>query len=428
MIELAAHRGCQAVSIAQVTTHAGVSTSTFYELFADKEECALVAYRSAAQRIIDRMQAVDGDASRTSEEWSRSAATALGRLLDAAYVDSAPARLLFVEALSGGPRVSDERTRVMRMFEARAHAFLQSTPPDEPRLDMPPAALMGGVRSIVSRHLRTSAEDQLPALAEDLLAWVRSYAVPPGRTLWSTGPRALLRTRPAPAPRRAPSTPRRLPRGRHGLPASVVARSHRTRIIHAVAEVTLAKGYADTTVKDIVTAAGVSKQVFYEHFSDKQHAFLEAQQHPTQHILDACAAAYFSAGAWPERVWSMLQALLDLAIVNPALTHLRLVECYSAGPAAVRRAEDITRSFTMFLEEGYGARAEASALPRLCSHAITGAVFEILRRHVAGREFEALHSLLPQLTYVSIAPFTGAEEAIGLLQEQIVRERRREGS
>ncbi len=115
----------------------------------------------------------------------------------------------------------------------------------------------------------------------------------------------------------------------------------------------MAKGYASTTVADIVAAAGVAKDAFYEHFEDKEHAFLEAQQHPTQYILDRCAEAYFQVPDWPHRLWNHLETLVSLIVENPAISHLRLVECYAAGPAAVKRAEEITRAFNIFLEEGY---------------------------------------------------------------------------
>ena len=204
-----------------------------------------------------------------------------------------------------------------------------------------------------------------------------------------------------------------------------MARSHRTRILYATAEVTQAKGYVDTTVADIVASAAVSRDVFYEHFSDKQNAFLEAQNHPTQHILERCAAAYFGAGTWPERVWSMLEVLLAMVAENPAISHLRLVECYAAGPEAIRRAEEITRSFTIFYEEGYGYRPQARELPRLTTQAIAGAVFELIQRPVVRAEMQQLPALLPRLTYVCVAPFMGAPAAIEFLRSQVLREQRR---
>jgi AcrR family transcriptional regulator len=421
MIDLAARGGYQSVSIAQIATHAGVSSATFYELFDDKEDCAVSAYAAATERMLGPTTTPPASVG-TREDWSRYATAALRALLDAVAADSAAAVLLFVEALAGGSRMREERTPVMDVFEERVRTVLAGMPADSARLDVPATAVIGGIRTIVSRHLRTSSEDQLPVLAGDLIEWVESYAVAGGRTPWSTGPGARLRSS-GPGTRRTAARPKRLPRGRHRLPPSVVARSHRTRIIYATAEVALARGYAQATVKDIVSAAGVSRQIFYEHFTDKQHAFLEAQQYPTQHILDRCAAAYFSAETWPERVWCGLKALLALVEVSPALAYLRLVECYAAGPAAIRRAEEITRSFTIFFEEGYGVRPEAGTLPRLTSQAISGAVFEMIQRHASRHEVGVVPSLLPQLTYIVIAPFVGAEAAIEILRELIVRER-----
>jgi AcrR family transcriptional regulator len=178
-----------------------------------------------------------------------------------------------------------------------------------------------------------------------------------------------------------------------------------------------ASGYANATVSDIVAQAGVSRDVFYEHFTSKQHAFLEAQQYPTQYILDACATAYYRAKDWPERIWNGLRTLLGLIVANPAISHLRLVECYAAGPAAIRRAEEITRSFTFFLEEGYSYRPQNHQLPRLYSEAIAGAIFEVLQRNIAHGETAALPRHLPQIVYIAIAPFTGPQQAIRLLEQ-----------
>ena len=69
----------------------------------------------------------------------------------------------------------------------------------------------------------------------------------------------------------------------------------------------------------------------------------------------------------------------------------------------------MTRSFTIFLEEGYHQRPEAAALPRLVSQAIAGGIFEIVQREVAAGRTAELPRLLPQLTYIAIAPFLRPE-------------------
>jgi AcrR family transcriptional regulator len=410
MIELCAVSGYQSISVAQVSSQAKVSSATFYEQFANKEACLVAAYELATSSVLDGIGRMREKRPRTDEEWGRLATAALESPLQAVKSDPEAGRLMFVEALAAGILLRAERQRVVEEFEGYSQELLDSPP--NATIDLAPVAIIGALRSICGRLLRTHAADELPALAPDLVAWVRSYSLPSGTPRWSTTRAALL---PASAAKRLypprVDTPGRLPRGRHGLSPAVVARSQRTRIIHATAETAMAKGYANTTVADIVALAGISRDVFYEHFSDKQQAFLEAQQHPTQFLLDACGTAYFAADSWPERVWRGLATLVGLIAANPALSYVRLVECYAAGPKAIRRAEEISRSFGIFLEEGYALRDAPEDLPRLASQAITGAVFEIIQRSVATGDTLTLSRQLPQLVYIATAPFIGAAEA-----------------
>jgi AcrR family transcriptional regulator len=412
MIELSARAGHQEVSIAELCAGAGVSPVTFYEQFHDKEDVLVNAYRACAESIFGEVRAAVADG-----EISKLPRVALGALLQAVASDPDAGRILFIEALSGGERMGEERTRVFGRFERRVRDYLEHLPRQSSTPDVPVVAVVGALRHIVARHLRNNAGDELPSRSQDGLAWLYSYSRAPGSERWSTSPGALL-SPPAqlltPARERAPE---RLPPGNHGLPAGLVARHQRTRLIYAIAEVTMERGYANARIDEIVARAHVAKPVFYRHFTDKQHAFLEAQQYPTQFILDRCAEAYFSADQWPERMWRMLNALIEMINQSPAISHLRLVECYSAGPEAIRRAEEITRSFTIFLQEGYRQRPQAAQLPRLCSQAITGAIFEIIQRHVADNDPVGLAARLPQLTYIATAPFTGADEAIALMEE-----------
>jgi AcrR family transcriptional regulator len=413
MIELSATLGAQEVTIAQLCAGAGVSQQTFYEQFADKEDVLVAAYRACAEGIFGQVSsAIDAG------ELSEVPRLALGALLEAVASDPDAGRMLFIEAMGGGERMRQERTRAFGRFERRAEQFLELTPQDSRTLDVPVIAVVGALRHIVSRHLRNYAEDELPSRLDDGLAWLYSYARAPGMERWSTSGKALLGRSPVIGAASAQTPrPQRLPPGRHGLPAGMVARHQRTRLIFATAEVMMAKGYANTTVEDITTRARVAKPVFYRYFSDKQHALLEAQQYPTQFILDRCAEAYYSAAEWPERLSRMLTVLIGLIASNPPVSHLRLVECYSAGPVASRRAEEITRAFTIFLEEGYRFGAKLGKLPRVSLQAITGAIFEIVQRHVAQGEWDELPRHLPQLTFIALAPFMGAEQAVERIEQ-----------
>jgi AcrR family transcriptional regulator len=419
MIELSVRRGYHDVPITELCAYAGVSPVTFYEQFASKEECFGAAYASCAELLFARMRAIAA----AGGEWSEAAREALGELLRGLESDPDAGRVVFIEALGAGPAIQAERDRVLTLLASGAEEVMARVANGGSALDVPLLGVIGALRHIISRYLRIHAADRLPSLLEPGLQWLSSYSVPAGAPAWSTSPAALLEPHPQalPPPAWAPQT---LPPGTHGLPAGVITRSQRTRLIHATAEVMMAKGFAAAKVADIVAAARVARPIFYEHFADKEQAFLEAQEHPTQFILDRCSQAYFSAGEWPERVWRGLSALLALIAASPAISHLRLVECYAAGPKAIRRAEEITRSFTIFLEEGYGFDERAPAPPRVFSHAIAGAIFEIVRRRAAAGEWGELPRHLPQLTYIALAPFTGPPRAVELVEELKAREAR----
>ena len=53
-----------------------------------------------------------------------------------------------------------------------------------------------------------------------------------------------------------------------------MARNQRGRLQGAMVEAVARHGFADTTLRELVSLAGVSKSTFYEHFESKQDCFL----------------------------------------------------------------------------------------------------------------------------------------------------------
>ncbi len=414
MIELSAKAGYQAVSIAQISSHAGVSSATFYEQFEDKEDCLLVAYNVARERVLPETSEEE-----CPERWPDAARQSLSSLSERLQHDPDAGSMLFVEALAGEDRMRQHREALLEKDEAAWAACLDRQPQDGTTLDVPVAALEGARRYIMSRQLRTHSVDLLPAVVEDLVTWMRCYEIPVEASRWSASPDAKLAAaearRTIALPEQVLAPPPRLPRGRHKLPPAMVARSRRARILAGTADVMVTKGYANASVTDIVAEAGIARDVFYEHFENKQHAFLETQQFVTQAVLEVCGSAYFSGSVWPERIWRGLGSLLALIAAFPALAHVRIVECYAAGPIAVRGTEELLRTVALFLEEGYSYSEEAGSLPKTASLAVAGAIFELIYRLVARGESAEVPRQLPLFTYIAIAPFVGTEKAVELV-------------
>ena len=124
---------------------------------------------------------------------------------------------------------------------------------------------------------------------------------------------------------------RRLPPGAHGIPAELVARNQRERLIAAVAEACAEHGYAETSVADLAARAGVSTATFYKRFSSKLECALEAHRELLARLLEevdrACALAFDRAA----KVRAGLKTVLGLFASDPPSARLLTVEVLALG-------------------------------------------------------------------------------------------------
>jgi AcrR family transcriptional regulator len=183
--------------------------------------------------------------------------------------------------------------------------------------------------------------------------------------------------------------PQPLPRGRHKLPPHVVRASQRDRLLAAMLESVAERGYEATTVPDVVAAARVSRNAFYELFGDKLECFLALCDQAAAEVLDTLLAQS-ARGDWLEALRSGTALYLRWWQERPAFSRAYLVELPSAGPRAIEQRD---RAYARFREmyEGLGrwARVEHPGLapldpivPRMLVVAITELVAEEVR---AGR-------------------------------------------
>src|SRR3954466_6897726 len=103
----------------------------------------------------------------------------------------------------------------------------------------------------------------------------------------------------------------RLPRGRHGLTREEVVGSRRGRVFRAMAETMARKGYAATSVSEVLRAAAVSRETFYEQFSSKEDCFVAAFEAAVQGVLGKVRDAPGAGGSPLERFEGGLRAYLD---------------------------------------------------------------------------------------------------------------------
>jgi AcrR family transcriptional regulator len=201
-----------------------------------------------------------------------------------------------------------------------------------------------------------------------------------------------------------------LPPGRHGLSRAYVARNQRERILAAVADVTSAASYAEMTVEDIIVTAGVSRRTFYEHFKNKEEAFLAAYDEAAAELVEHVMTAMDSAEDFAGRARAGLSAFLDFLGARPALSRMCIVEALAAGPEAIVRRNGVMSAFAAAIEED-ARRLLDDAVPSLTAETIVGGIYEVVYTRVLRGEIRELPDLLPDLVYSALLPYLGPETA-----------------
>ena len=191
------------------------------------------------------------------------------------------------------------------------------------------------------------------------------------------------------------------PRGRHAPPLEVRQDRQRSRLFAAAAAVFARNGYADATAEAIAREAGMSKATFYEHFRNKEECILALFDAAIDVVVAGIARAVGEHGAdTPEgRVGAAVRVFLEVLAAFPDQAQTLLVEIIGAGPAAMRRRDEIVASFAQVLFSENESHAQEGVMPRFKSavdaFAIVGAIAELVSRQLRLGEPEHSADLQP---------------------------------
>jgi AcrR family transcriptional regulator len=182
-----------------------------------------------------------------------------------------------------------------------------------------------------------------------------------------------------------------LPRGRHKLSRQEVVKSQRERLLRALAEAMAEKGYAGTSVADVLRRARVSRATFYEQFSSKQDCFIAAYELAAGRILDRTQAIAAAPAAAPLELFDRaIRAYLEALAAEPELARLYLIEVYAAGERALAHRAELQQRFADALADGLGARGPSE---RFACETLVAAISAMVTARLAAGDVEGLMAL-----------------------------------
>jgi AcrR family transcriptional regulator len=374
-VTVAATKGFEAMTVADLLEMSGVSRSAFYVHFANKTECLI----AAASELVDpgiAMLARDRNPQLEPKE-------VFEAFLSLISSQPAAAKVAFVELHAAG---ETGEALADRAFQASVDKVAELNDAvgsgHSPELAV---ALIAGVRKLIHSKLARGELAELEAQAPEIWEWIESVEPPPGELL----------------------IPRRQRPATGGFPGYTPAE----RIARAVASLVAEKGYGEMSTDDVATRAKISLSTFYENFANRHDALLGTLEMSGAQITALAVPAARRAGSWRAGVRAFYEATCQYLAAEPALAELALVGVYGAGKDALRRRDRVIESLAAMLAPGFNENPSA---PAISAEAAAHTAYALMREQVRAHGAATVSAVVPLATYVTLVAFIGPERALAV--------------
>src|SRR5437764_4316084 len=166
---------------------------------------------------------------------------------------------------------------------------------------------------------------------------------------------------------------------------------HRSRLLEGMAIAVSRKGYADTTIADIVGEASVSRRTFYEHFSTKAECLVALYEAASHNALKVLRGAVDPTREWEQQVEGALRAYLEGMASNPVLMRTLFIEILHLGVEGLAARRRVNQEIADYMLEVVG---RDKVTPELAM-AVVGGINELVLQAIEDGRVERLAELTP---------------------------------
>ena len=181
------------------------------------------------------------------------------------------------------------------------------------------------------------------------------------------------------------------------LATSEPVKASRSRLLEGMARSVALKGYADTTVADIVREAGVSKRTFYECFASKKDCLLALYVAASHGGLKVLKDAIDPSRDWTRQVEHAIGAYLACLASNPALLRTLFIEILALGPEGLQVRRQMNREMADFVAQvvqaGQAHTPQDAALTASLAMAVVGGINELVLQAIEDKRTDQLQAL-----------------------------------
>lgn len=168
---------------------------------------------------------------------------------------------------------------------------------------------------------------------------------------------------------------------------------HRRRLLQGMARVAASKGFAATTIADVVREAGVSKRTFYEHFDGKESCFLALYQAVSGSALKVLRDVVTPDRPWRFQLDHAMRTYLSHLAASPELLRTLFIEIHHLGSAGERARREVMTALASLMTDTLRRDTGEPAIPEALALAAVGGINELVLQAIEQGRVDRLAEL-----------------------------------
>lgn len=173
------------------------------------------------------------------------------------------------------------------------------------------------------------------------------------------------------------------------------------------------RGYAETSLEEVLEQAGASASAFSENFADKEECALAAIGLILAESTAAASVAYSPETADRDGVLRGIRAMLELWAARPSFADMGYIQSRQTMPRAGYEVYAAgVKMMASMVDRMRECAVEDVRVPPTTARGVLGGIEALIRREIVAGRAEELPQLLPDIAYMAMVPFLGQEEAL----------------
>ena len=189
--------------------------------------------------------------------------------------------------------------------------------------------------------------------------------------------------------------------------------AERDRILASITYLVGEKGYAATSLNEVLDRAEVGEEEFHRQFKDFRTAFLFAWQAASDRYMEAALSAFQEETEWRLQIRAVARSIFEFVLRDPHQGRILFAEgCNPEEPVRKQIDDPNAAAFVALIDAGRQQMEDPEMLTVATAEGIFGAVKEQVARTLEEKDKERLPVLYPQLMSMLVRPYLGDEAAL----------------